>query len=219
MASALTVLAVDSTGSGLDRLNLDSGGALKVDLAGSSGGAIAADVSIVADSVGLATEATLLAQATETTLSTVAGDTTSIDGKTPALGSALSAASVPVVIASDQSAVPVSVSSGSATATTVFSAQSITAGSTATSTSVDLDTVASPVSVLGNFDDFSAQIVVQFSADNSTWYSTSLIEYVDMSTGDFGFSLQPVGARYVRLSATNTALSSKTITAIISYKS
>ncbi len=36
-------------------------------------------------------------------LSTIAGDTTSIDGKTPSLGSATSANSVPVVIASDQS--------------------------------------------------------------------------------------------------------------------
>lgn len=40
--------------------------------------------------------------------STIAGDTTSIDGKTPALGQAAMAASVPVAIASDQSAVPVS---------------------------------------------------------------------------------------------------------------
>lgn len=45
--------------------------------------------------------------ATEATLATVAGDTTSIDSKTPALGAAAAAASVPVVLASDQSAVPV----------------------------------------------------------------------------------------------------------------
>lgn len=48
--------------------------------------------------------------ATESTLNTVAGDTTSLDNKTPALGSALTAASVPVNIASDQT-VPVSASS------------------------------------------------------------------------------------------------------------
>ena len=39
-------------------------------------------------------------------LSTIAGDTTSIDGKTPSLGQAAMAASVPIAIASDQSDVP-----------------------------------------------------------------------------------------------------------------
>lgn len=43
-------------------------------------------------------------------LATIAGDTTSIDTKTPSLGQALMAASVPVVIASNQSTVPVSLS-------------------------------------------------------------------------------------------------------------
>lgn len=43
-----------------------------------------------------------------TSLSTIAGDTTSIDGKTPSQGQAAMAASVPVAIASDQSAIPVS---------------------------------------------------------------------------------------------------------------
>lgn len=38
---------------------------------------------------------------------TIAADTTSIDGKTPALGQAASASSVPIVLASDQSDVPV----------------------------------------------------------------------------------------------------------------
>lgn len=45
---------------------------------------------------------------------TIAGDTTSIDGKTPALGQAAMAASVPVAIASNQSAVPVSISGNQA---------------------------------------------------------------------------------------------------------
>ena len=47
--------------------------------------------------------------ATEATLSTVAGDTTSLDAKAPALGAALIAASTPVNIASDQT-VPISAS-------------------------------------------------------------------------------------------------------------
>jgi hypothetical protein len=49
--------------------------------------------------------------ATEATLASVLADTSSIDGKTPALGQALMAASSPVVIASDQSTLPISAAS------------------------------------------------------------------------------------------------------------
>lgn len=79
---------------------------------------------------GAATEATLASLAaedfaTETTLSTVAGDTTSLDSKIPAQGAALTAASLPVNIASDQT-VPVSAASlplptGAATEATLAS--------------------------------------------------------------------------------------------------
>lgn len=55
---------------------------------------------------GLATEATLLDVLADTT--TIASEVTSIDSKTPALGQALMAASVPVAIASNQSTLPVS---------------------------------------------------------------------------------------------------------------
>lgn len=47
--------------------------------------------------------------ARQATLETVAGDTTSIDGKLAALGQALMAASMPVAIASDQSNLPVDI--------------------------------------------------------------------------------------------------------------
>ena len=237
MSGASVMLAVDSAGTGLERLRLDGSQNLKVDLAASSGGAIAADVTFVGDTVGLATEATLASVATESTLanvateatlslvatestlSTVSTDISSIDAKVPSQGSAVSASSLPVVIASDQSAVPVSLSAGSATATTIFNAQSVASSATASSTSVDLNTVAEPISIFGNFGDTNAQIMVQMSADNSTWYSSGIIEYVDMGTGDFGFTLQGgVGARYVRIQVTNTDIASRTITAILSYK-
>ena len=60
---------------------------------------------------GAATETTSAAILVDT--STIASDTTSIDGKTPALGQAASAASVPVVIASDQSVISVDDNSSS----------------------------------------------------------------------------------------------------------
>lgn len=60
------------------------------------------------DTTGKATEAKQ--DVGNTSLSTIAGDTTSIDGKIPAQGAALTAASTPVNIASDQT-VPVSAAS------------------------------------------------------------------------------------------------------------
>lgn len=67
------------------------------------------------------TRADLLA--TEATAATIAGDTTSLDAKVPSQGQAAMAASLPVAIASNQSAVPAS-QSGSWTTTTA--ADSIT---------------------------------------------------------------------------------------------
>lgn len=58
-------------------------------------------VDIKVDTVGLAKES-------GGNLDTISGDTTSIDGKIPSQGQAAMAASLPVVIASDQSTVPIS---------------------------------------------------------------------------------------------------------------
>lgn len=76
--------------------------------------AATADIALL-EAKDFATQTTLAALAaedfaTEATLSTVAGDTTSLDSKIPAQGAALTAASLPVNIASDQT-VPVSVAS------------------------------------------------------------------------------------------------------------
>ena len=52
----------------LKEINLTNTGFLKVDLAGSSGGAISADVDITGNSIGLATDITLNSRASEATL-------------------------------------------------------------------------------------------------------------------------------------------------------
>jgi hypothetical protein len=64
------------------------------DVAGVTGGKL--DVNASIDTTGLATTAT------DTNTGTIAGDTTSIDGKVPSLGQALAASSVPVVLTADQ---------------------------------------------------------------------------------------------------------------------
>ena len=63
----------------LKEINLTNSGNLKVDLAGSSGGAIAANVDITGNTIGLSTSA--LQTSGNASLTTIAGDTTSMDGK------------------------------------------------------------------------------------------------------------------------------------------
>lgn len=89
----------------LQPLQTDSSGNLLVSVASEPG----APFHVIVDSSALPTGAATSAnQTTEITeLTGIHSDTTAINGKTPALGQALEAASVPVVIASDQ-IVPVS---------------------------------------------------------------------------------------------------------------
>ena len=63
----------------LKEINLTNSGNLKVDLAGSSGGAIDANVDITGNTIGLSTSA--LQTSGNASLTTIAGDTTSMDGK------------------------------------------------------------------------------------------------------------------------------------------
>ena len=76
-----------------------------------------------------------------TSLGTVATDTTSINGKTPALGSALVAASVPVTLASDHAALPLP---------TGASTSALQTSSEALLTTIDADTSALAGTVSGS---------------------------------------------------------------------
>jgi hypothetical protein len=71
----------------LKEINLTNSGLLKVDLAGSSGGAIEANVDITANSIGLATEAT--ASAMNVNLNTLAGAVSGTEFQVDVLTSAL----------------------------------------------------------------------------------------------------------------------------------
>jgi len=74
----------------------------------SASGVVSVDGSAVTQPISAVSLPLPTGAATEATLQTVDTSLSSIDTKTPALGQALMAASVPVAIASDQSAVPVS---------------------------------------------------------------------------------------------------------------
>jgi hypothetical protein len=114
-ATALRVtIANDSTGV----LSIDdNGGAITVDgtVAATQSGTwnineittLPAITGSVTANAGTNLNTSALALETGGNLATIAGDTTSIDGKTPALGQAAMAASVPVVLANNQTAIPI----------------------------------------------------------------------------------------------------------------
>jgi len=111
----------------------------------------------------LATEVTLLGVCLESggNLDTIAGDTTSIDAKIPALGTALTAASLPVNIASDQT-VPVSAAALPLPAGAATEASLITRATEAT-----LALVNGKLAVLGQAL-MAASMPVTIASDQST---------------------------------------------------
>lgn len=118
-ADAGFVGGVDSGGD-LRGLAVDTSGNLQVDVLTSAlptGAATLAEQQSQTTLLGtIDTDTGTIATNTGTTATntgTIAGDTTSLDAKIPAQGQALMAASVPVVIASDQTDLPVAISAAS----------------------------------------------------------------------------------------------------------
>ena len=199
-----------------------------------SGNELQVDVITSALPSGAATEATLSAAevhlgaidtATSSIQSNVAtsslqttGNTTlsAISGKLPAaLGQDVMADSLAVVIASDQSSIPVSTAGGNAAS----SSESATpgAGVTTNSTASDMNG-SNHVAIFGNSSNTTDPITCQFSADNSTFYTTGIFVNQNFSSGDFAVNIENPAARYVRISQANTTGSSKSLTIITSKK-
>lgn len=88
----------------------DAGGSITIDGTVSATQSGTWNINNISGTISLPTGA-----ATESTLSSIDTEVTSIDAKTPSLGQTLMALSTPVVIASDQSAVPISDDGGSIT--------------------------------------------------------------------------------------------------------
>jgi len=130
-------------------------------------------------------------------------------------GQAVSASSFPVVIASDQSDLKVIKPDASVTTDSLAP----TAGSTAVTTGVDLDGTNGCVSFIGVSTNTQDQIEVQFSADNVTWY-TSQDYFVnqDVITGEYGFTIENLAVRYIRLRQIDNVTSAWTWTSIASKK-
>lgn len=234
-------------------------GAMQVDISSDSAGlatsalqtsgntslsTIAGAVSGTEMQVDVVTSALPSGAATESTLTTISGDTTSIDGKI-STGSAATASSLqqvvcygrdsggtldalrtdasghlevtvddfvkgqdvmadsfPVVIASNQSAIPVT----SAAANTSNTNETLTPGSggTGNSTTQDMDGFTN-LTIFGNSTNTSDQIQVQTSHNGTTWYLNQE-HYVSQqfSSGDFAVNISNTGARYYRITQTDT---------------
>ncbi len=146
-----------------------------------------------------------------TSLGTIAGDTTSLDSKTPALGQAAKSASVPVVIASDQGTITVS-STQSATS----SSDSLTITSGSTDTSVSKDTAGySKIGVVLESNKTDTEAQIKWSHDDVTYYAVESKQVVT-STSEIGggasvnslyFIVSPI-AKYVRLDIKATTAAS-----------
>ena len=294
----MSLILGKNTSNELQPCQMDSFNNIKVDLAGSSGGAISADVTIVADSVGLSTSA--LQTSGNASLTTIASDTTSVDSKItfcntnatvisssalPAgaatdavlqsadsylgtiatdtfnldtkttqgydaqiasggngliqnlvygrdnsgnldalkttsngnlevevsgpLGSDLSANSVSVVIASDQSAIPVS--TAGANTTNVNETLAGSSNGTVNSTAVDMNG-STNLTIFGTASNTLDPIVVQVSHDNSTWLeSGDYFVNISASGGSYSVRISNEGARYWRVSQTDTSASAFTL--------
>lgn len=122
------------------------------------------------------------------------------------LGSDVSANSVSVVIASDQSSIPVTTGTHSGSQANLFSASSVIAGDTS---SVITTTSSSKINIFGNTTDTSNQIEVEMSADNSNWYPVGFGIFPDGSGNFAEFFDRP--SNYWRIKVGGTA----TITATL----
>ena len=152
-------------------------------------------------------------------LSTIATDTTSLDTKLPSQGQALSSASVPVVIASDQSAI--TVSSTLSASSDEDSITSLGAGSTDTGTAFDTAGYTS-IGVIAESDQTDGEFQLKWSHDGASFFQveepTTLSTISEIGGGSSQntayMSVKPI-AKYVRVDFKNTALVSANVKVLV----
>lgn len=224
MSGSVSVLARNSTGTGLERMQLDSDRNLKVDIASSSTGSLEADVNIIADSVGLATENTLV---------DIQQDTVAINSQTFDISSKITKGEDDTLLEAQQVCIygrkdnapsglrALKVSDIGAlhtinTFNTVFNTvDNITAGGggTAISSSHDMR-VYERLSFFGSSTNSTDPILIEVSADNSTWYEASEYVITPRTVGavvNFSINILNVAARYWRVKQTDTTTTAFTL--------
>lgn len=170
--------------------------------------------------------------ATESTLATLSGNVTAcntgavvVSSSALPTGAATSALQTTANghlsdLAGCVSGTTLTVSSGalSTTNTALESATSVADGATETTSAVDCG-AAHTIQVFGSLTDSTGNIKIQLSANNSDFFDDSENSIFVDSSGFFAKNLNMIGARYVRLSYSNSSGSSATWTANLSIKS
>jgi hypothetical protein len=217
-------------------LPLPSGAATETSLSGLNAKVVACDTGSISGTVAVSavagnvscTHASLplpSGAATETTLSALNGKVVACDTGSLALDTTLVTSNSHLsTLAGAVSAGVMQVSAGSVSASSsqVFG----TGGSTATvadsttskSSAFDADAFKC-ITIFGNSTNTSdSEIQVEVSPDNSNWFElNNLYVNLDYLSGDYGVNFE-CGARYIRLSRSNTSGSSDSIKAWISGK-
>ena len=204
MSDAVTILALNSDESGLERFKLNASKAVLCD-----GSAVTQPVSIAA-TVPVSGD---FYPATQPISAAVA---LTVDG---------SAVTQPVSGTFYQATQPVSIAGTVATTggalsvanTSLFSSEVIGIGSSAQSSSVDISASLHLV-IYGDTNNTNDEVGVEISFDNSNWYDLGAMIYPDGSTGNFVKQIE-TSAKYIRLNKSNDSGVSETITAALMIKS
>ena len=99
----------------------------------------------------------------------------------------------------------------------MFSSEVISDGSSAQSAGLDISSSLHLV-IYGDTNNLSDEVGVEISFDNSVWYDLGLMLYPDGTTGNFAKEVE-TSAKYIRLNKTNNSGSSETISASVMVKS
>jgi len=172
---------------------------------------------------GAATETTLSALNTKIPASpaTEGGNLATLVARTPALGSAVSASSTPVVIASDQGTVAVNQAGVSASGSITALNANLTTGVATTNSTVALSLTGSSGVTIDLRGTFTATITFQGTTDGSTWTALPAIPVgsgvniasVTTATAAGSWMINANGMQQVR--ATCSAYTSGTVTAVV----
>lgn len=144
-------------------------------------------------------------------ISSVASSTLATEAKQDVMETSLNAIQTAV-----EGTVSVSAPAVSTTSAVLKNAVSVITATTETSSSTDLNAVKK-VSIFGSLDDTSGSIVVEVSADNSTFFEKS-DETVYINDNNHFHKEIEVSARYIRFKYNNQSGSAKTWTLLSSYK-
>lgn len=231
MSDAVTILALNSDESGLERFKLNASKAVLCDgsattqpvsVAGTVG--VSGSFFPATQPVSIATNVPVTGTFFQATQPISAASALTVDG---------SAVTQPVSVAGAvgvtgtffQATQPVSISGTVATTggaltvanTSMFSSETIPGSGSAQSSGVDISASLHLI-IYGDTNNTSGEIGVEISFDNTNWYDLGANLYPDGATGNFAKEIE-TSAKYIRLNKSNNTGVTEVITAALMIKS